>query len=229
MRIIAVVLLALLAGCATPDTVRVKAWETIRTQEVAAQKAQWDALAAIGKDADGHTKDKLAMAWMAASMAGKTHDATPMPAEPETAFDKTLKAISIIAPVAANITGSVMSYKLGTNQAQYSRDIALGDQRARVDTVTAVTNGMGNLGAAGLAAATTLGNRPTTVVNGNGNGVNGSTVDNSTHNTNNCPGAQGGNGGNSAGGGQGGANGAGGSSNAGAGAPSSAVNCQAGK
>ena len=64
------------------------------------------------------------MAWMAASMGGKTHDATPMPAEPETAFDKTLRAISIIAPVASSITGNVMAYKLGTNQAQYSRDIA---------------------------------------------------------------------------------------------------------
>ena len=103
---------------------RVDAWTEIRKQEIAADKAKWDALAALGKDADNHTKDKLAMAWMAASMGGKTHDATPMPAEPETAFDKTLRAISIIAPVASSITGNVMAYKLGTNQAQYSRDIA---------------------------------------------------------------------------------------------------------
>ena len=182
-------------GCATSDTVRVKAWQEIRTQEVAAEKAKWDALAALGKDADNHTKDKLAMAWMAASMGGKAHEATPMPAEPETAFDKTLRAISIIAPVASSITGSVMSYKLGTNQAQYSRDIALGDQASRVATVATVANGMASLGNSGLNAAVSLGTRPTTVVTGNGNAVNGSTADNSTTtttttNTNNCTSGQ---------------------------------------
>lgn len=191
--------IAMLAGCATSDTVRVKAWQEIRIQEVAAQKAQWDALKALGEGADPHTRDKLAMAWMAASMGGKAHEATPMPAEPETVFDKTLRAISTIAPVAASITGNVMSYKLGTNQAQYSRDIALGDQASRVATVAAVTNGMASLGNSGLNAAVALGNRPTTVVNGNGNGVNGSTVDNSTTtttttttNTNNCTSGSGG-------------------------------------
>ena len=132
ISILSCLIFAVLAtGCATPDTRRVDAWTEIRKQEIAADKAKWDALAALGKDADNHTKDKLAMAWMAASMGGKTHDATPMPAEPETAFDKTLRAISIIAPVASSITGNVMAYKLGTNQAQYSRDIALGDQASR--------------------------------------------------------------------------------------------------
>lgn len=199
--------IAMLAGCATSDTVRVKAWQEIRIQEVAAQKAQWDALKALGEGADPHTRDKLAMAWMAASMGGKAHEATPMPAEPETVFDKTLRAISTIAPVAASITGNVMSYKLGTNQAQYSRDIALGDQRARVDTVTAVANGMGTLGSNGftalrdtagygLSVASSLGLKPTTVVNGNGNAVNGSAADNSvnttttTTSTNNCTSGQ---------------------------------------
>ena len=180
-------------GCATPDTVRVKAWQEIRAQEVAAEKARWDALAALGKDADPHTKDKLAMAWMAASMGGKAHDVTPMPAEPESAFDKTLRVVGILAPVAANITGNVMAYKLGTNQAQYSRDIALGDQASRVATVATVANGMASLGNSGLNAAVSLGTRPTTVVNGNGNAVNGSTADNSTTtttNTNNCTSGQ---------------------------------------
>ena len=107
-----------------------------------------------------------------------------MPAEPETAFDKTLRAISIIAPVASSITGNVMAYKLGTNQAQYSRDIAsLGDQASRVATVATVANGMASLGNSGLNAAVSLGTRPTTVVTGNGNAVNGSTADNSTTTT----------------------------------------------
>lgn len=79
------------------------------------------------------------------------------------------------------------------------------------------------------STATTLGTRPSTVVTGNGNAVNGSTADNSTTNTNNCPGANGGAGGNSGNAGSGGTNGAGGSSNAGQGAASSPVNCSAGR
>lgn len=79
------------------------------------------------------------------------------------------------------------------------------------------------------STATTLGTRPSTVVTGNGNAVNGSTADNSTTNTNNCPGANGGAGGNSGNAGSGGTNGAGGSSNAGAGAASGPVNCSAGR
>ena len=33
----------------TPDTRRVDAWTEIRKQEIAADKAKWDALAALGK------------------------------------------------------------------------------------------------------------------------------------------------------------------------------------
>jgi len=79
------------------------------------------------------------------------------------------------------------------------------------------------------STATTLGARPSTVVTGNGNAVNGSTADNSTTNTNNCLGANGGAGGNSGNAGSGGTNGAGGSSNAGQGAASGPVNCSAGR
>jgi len=132
---------------------------------------------------------------MVDSLGNGSTQAQAMPQPPATAFDKTLQAISIVAPVAASITGSVMSYKLGTNQAQYSRDIALGDQASRVATVATVANGMASLGNSGLNAAVSLGTRPTTVVTGNGNAVNGSTADNSTTtttttNTNNCTSGQ---------------------------------------
>ena len=193
ISILSCLIFAVLAtGCATPDTRRVDAWTEIRKQEIAADKAKWDALAALGKDADNHTKDKLAMAWMAASMGGKTHDATPMPAEPETAFDKRY-ALSRSSP------GCLQHYRQRNGvQARHQsgpilRDIALGDQASRVATVATVANGMASLGNSGLNAAVSLGTRPTTVVNGNGNAVNGSTADNSTTtttNTNNCTSGQ---------------------------------------
>ena len=66
--------------------------------------------------------------------------------------DKLLKFASILAPVAANVVGGVMQYKLGVAQTQASRDIALGDQRARVDTVAAVASGMGAAGASAVSA-----------------------------------------------------------------------------
>lgn len=201
----ALILIALLlAGCATPDfKAELATYEKVQTKRSDEKAEKYKALGAIATGASDATKQVALQAWQAVAMAdslgGGQKQYEPMPTAPATAFDKTLQAISIIAPVASNITGSVMSYKLGTNQAQYSRDIALGDQASRVATVAAVTNGMASLGNSGLNAAVALGNRPTTVVNGNGNGVNGSTVDNSTTtttttttNTNNCTSGSGG-------------------------------------
>lgn len=150
--------------------------------------------------------------------------------------DKLLKFAGILAPVAVNALGIVSNARVATKQAEYGRDIALGDQRARVDTVTAVANGMGGVARDGFAANIALGSKPTSVVNinGNGNAVDGSAVDNSnrpTTNTNNCASGNGGNGGNSAPAGNGGnptgagAAGAGGANTAGAGAPSGSVPC----
>ena len=66
--------------------------------------------------------------------------------------DKLLRFAGILAPVAANVAGSVMQYKTGIAQTLASRDIALGDQRARVDTIAAVSNGMGAAGASAVNA-----------------------------------------------------------------------------
>ena len=88
-------------------------------------------------------------------------------------FDKTW-AISIVAPVVASITGSVMSHKLGTNQAQYA-GTATSDRSAPGGYVTAVATGMGTFDGNGFAAirdtagyglsvASSLGLKPTTVV-----------------------------------------------------------------
>ena len=195
----ALILIALLlAGCATPDfKAELATYEKVQTKRSDEKAEKYKALGAIATGASDATKQVALQAWQAVAMAdslgGGQKQYEPMPTAPATAFDKTLQAISIIAPVASSITGSVMSYKLGTNQAQYSRDIALGDQTSRVATVAAVTNGMASLGNSGLNAAVTLGNRPTTVVTGNGNAVNGSTADNSTTtttNTNNCASGQ---------------------------------------
>lgn len=197
----ALILIALLlAGCATPDfKAELATYEKVQTKRSDEKAEKYKALGAIATGASDATKQVALQAWQAVAMAdslgGGQKQYEQMPTAPATAFDKTLQAISIIAPVASSITGSVMSYKLGTNQAQYSRDIALGDQTSRVATVTAITNGMASLGNSGLNAAVTLGNRPTTVVTGNGNAVNGSTADNSvttTTNTNNCTSGSGG-------------------------------------
>ncbi len=188
----------LLTGCATPDfKAQLATYEKVETTRSGENKAKYDSLGAIAANASDATKQVALQAWQAVAMAdslgGGRKAYEPMPQAPETAFDKTLKAISIIAPVASSITGNVMAYKLGTNQAQYSRDIALGDQASRVATVATVANGMASLGNSGLNAAVSLGTRPTTVVTGNGNAVNGSTADNSTTtttNTNNCTSGQ---------------------------------------
>ena len=202
--------IAALTGCATPDfKAQLDTYKAVETKRADEKAEKYKALSAIATGADAATKQVALQAWQAVAMVdslgnGSTQ-AQAMPQPPATAFDKTLQAISIVAPVAASITGSVMSYKLGTNQAQYARDVALGDQRARVDTVTAVATGMGTLGSNGFAAirdtagyglsvASSLGLKPTTVVNGNGNAVNGSATDNSvnttttTTSTNNCTG-----------------------------------------
>ena len=88
ISILSCLIFAVLAtGCATPDTRRVDAWTEIRGLK-SPQTRRNGTPGGSRQDADNHTKDKLAMAWMAASMGGKTHEATPMPAEPETTFDQ---------------------------------------------------------------------------------------------------------------------------------------------
>ncbi len=79
----------------------------------------------------------LAMAKQARELAGNRNDFDPLPVI-EGWDDKLLRFAGIALPVAANVTQTVMGYRLGSKQAEYSRDIALGDQRARVDTVRAV-------------------------------------------------------------------------------------------
>lgn len=132
-----------------------------------------------------------------------------------------------LANVGAQIYGVQKNAQVAITQSNNSAAVAV-----------STNNTMASIAGSGLAAATTLGSRPTTVVNGNGNAVNGSNADNSTHNsthnTNNCPGAPGGNGGTSGNGGSSGSAttgsaGTGGSSAGGNGAPSGAVNCTAGK
>lgn len=152
--------------------------ETARQQAAVAEARAFEAAM---KSTDGETARTavfgLAMSKQAREIAnGVRADLDPLPVI-EGWDDKLLRFAGVVLPTAASITGQVMNYRLGSKQAEYSRDIALGDQQARVDTVRAV----GEIAAGGFNALATVGSVPTTIttVNGNGNAVNGSRTDNS--------------------------------------------------
>lgn len=156
---------------------------------------------------------------------------TPI-APPKTWMEETATLVSAFSPWVSgglNVWAAVTSIKAG-------RDVQLGAQRAQVDTERIRTDGTVSLFNRFGQTADTLGSRDSVVINGNGNGVNGSTVDNRV--TNDCPQnvtASAGSGGNGAPGGNGGA---GANAAGGGGAPAAAgggvnqtpgVNCTAGK
>jgi hypothetical protein len=154
---------------------------------------------------------------------------TPI-APPKTWMEETATLVSAFSTWVSgglNAWAAVTSIKAG-------RDVQLGAQRAQVDTERIRTDGTVSLINRFGQTADTLGSRDSVVINGNGNGVNGSTVDNSTTNTNNCPSsatANGGNAGNGQGAG-GGTNGAGGSGTGGTAPPTTGTatgNCTAGR
>lgn len=186
----------LISGCATTDSKRVDAWKAVALEEQKSEAAKWKSLEALGQGADPHTKDKLAMAWMAASMSAGQKQATPMPAEPESAFDKTLRALTILAPVAGNVGLGIVQAQVAREGIRSNERVQIGDQQARVATVNSVSNGMANLAVQGFNALATVGSKPsaTITVNGNQNAVatNGSTASTTATTTtittnNNCP------------------------------------------
>ncbi len=170
--------------------------ETARQQSAIAEARAFETAM---KHADGETARMavfgLAMSKQARELVnGGRADLDPLP-HIEGWDDKLLRFAGIVLPAAVNVTGQVMQYRLGSKQAEYGRDIALGDQQARVDTVRAV----GDIATGGFNALATVGGQPSSVVNitGNGNAANGSTADNSTTtttSTNNCHSGNGGSG-----------------------------------
>lgn len=211
----------LISGCATTDSRRIDAWKAVALEEQKSEAAKWESLKALGQGADPHTKDKLAMAWMAASMQGGQKQATPMPAEPESAFDKTLRALTILAPIAGQVGLGIVQSQGAVKIAKYTTDanVRISESRDNSETARLVAAGKTNAEIAGKIQAP-----PGTNIHIGGDGVVGDGTINKLNLCQNQSGA-GGNGGNSAAGGSGGTNGGGGSNTAGAGASSGAVPC----
>lgn len=217
----------LISGCATTDSRRIDAWKAVALEEQKSEAAKWESLKALGQGADPHTKDKLAMAWMAASMQGGQKQATPMPAEPESGVDKWLRALAIVAPIAGNAGVNIVQAIQATKVAKYSADTnrAIAESRDKAETDRLIAAGKANVDIAGKIQAP-----PGTNIHIGGDGVVGDGVINKTNNCYATSGT-GGNGGNSAAGGAGGNvttagnAGTGGNNTAGAGAPSGAAPC----
>ena len=211
----------LISGCATTDSRRIDAWKAVALEEQKSEAAKWESLKALGQGADPHTKDKLAMAWMAASMQGGQKQATPMPAEPESSFDKGLRMLAIVAPIAGNAGVNIVQAIQATKMAKYNADTnrAIAESRDKAETDRLIAAGKANVDIAGKIQAP-----PGTNIRIGGDGVVGDGTINKLNLCQNTSGT-GGNGGNGAPGGQGGTNGSGGSNTAGAGAPGGAAPC----
>jgi len=133
-----------------------------------------------------------------------------------------------LANVGAQIYGIQKNAAVAITQSNNSAAVAVSTNNTMAGIATGGFNAAANIAAGGFTAAATLGNRPTTVINGDGNAVNGSTLTTTTTttNTNNCASGNGGTGtpgstSNSS---------TTSSSNTGMqGAPSGATNCGAGK
>lgn len=176
----------LISGCATTDSRRIDAWKAVALEEQKSEAAKWESLKALGQGADPHTKDKLAMAWMAASMSGGQKQATPMPAEPESGFDKGLRMLAIVAPIAGNAGVNIVQAIQATKVAKYSADTnrAIAESRDKAETDRLIAAGKANVDIAGKIQAP-----PGTNNYIGGDGVIGNGTINKTNITtvNNCP------------------------------------------
>jgi predicted small secreted protein len=224
----------LLAGCATNYEHYAKAIEAQAKYHAVAETERASAFKAALESDDPVARAVAANGLSiteALRVTGRGGGSAVAPiAPPKTWMEETATLVSAFSPWVSgglNAWAAVTSIKAG-------RDVQLGAQRAQVDTERIRTDGTVSLFNRFGQTADTLGSRDSVVINGNGNGVNGSTVDNSTTNTNNCPSsatANGGNAGNGQGAG-GGTNGAGGSGTGGTAPPTTGTatgNCTAGR
>lgn len=135
-----------------------------------------------------------------------------------------------LANVGAQIYGIQKNAAVAITQSNNSAAVAMNTNNTMAGIATGGFNAAAGIATSGFAAATTLGNRPTTVVNGDGNAVNGSTLTNTTTttttSTNNCAS---GNGGTGAPGSTTNTSTTAATSTGTQGAPSGATNCGAGK
>lgn len=232
MKPILALLLALaLTGCATTAGIQKELYEARVAEQSKVDQEKQKTAQERYKMAQKLTDPSAQLAFaisdgIAQALAATGAGQQQLPAMPaiEGWDDKALRLIGALAGPASNIGLGIVQANVAREGIRANKDIALGDQQARVDTIAAVTQGMA-----------TLGSRPTTVVNGNNNAVNGSTANNSTNtritttttttSTNNCTSGNGAPGGNSGSGGPGGEAGGGGNSTAGNAAPSGQVPC----
>lgn len=101
-----------------------------------------------------------------------------------------------LANVGAQIYGIQKNAAVAITQSNNSAAVAMNTNNTMAGIATGGFNAAAGIATSGFTAATTLGNRPTTVINGDGNAVNGSTLTttNTTTNTNNCASGNGGTG-----------------------------------
>lgn len=133
-----------------------------------------------------------------------------------------------LANVGAQIYGIQKNAAVAITQSNNSAAVAMNTNNTMAGIATGGFNAAAGIATSGFTAATTLGNRPTTVINGDGNAVNGSTLTttNTTTNTNNCAS---GNGGTGAPGSTANTSTTAATNTGTQGAPSGATNCGAGK
>jgi hypothetical protein len=243
MKLVALFLIALLlGGCATDYAKYAEATSKAATAKALEKPALAEQLARLaGDDPTARVAAIMAIAFMD-KQAVKDEG---VQIEAPYSVGKFMRDLTGLAVPLASVGSNFYAAKKGADVAiaaqNASRDVALGDQRARVDSLSVVGNAANSI-VAGLAAP--LGEaikRPTTVVtvSGDNNAVatNQSSATRSnqtTTNTNNCPqtadarGGNGSNGGNSSSGA--GSAGSGGTGGAGAtGSASQAADCSAGK
>lgn len=221
--LIAIIMVALLAGCATNYKEQLAAYQAVETKRADAVAAKYTALSAIAAGADASTRQVALQAWQATTMAetlggGRQNALEPMPQPPETAFDKTLRTLKTLAPIASAVAGNVYQYRLGAKQSDNMAAVSLGDQRARVDSLSVVGNNNAAIARAGFESLQGLAARPTSIITVTGDHNAVASIGSTATTTKNCTTggtAPGGNGGTSGASGNGG-NGAPGTTTGGA-------------
>lgn len=186
LRIVTVATVALpLAGCATNYEYYAKAIEAQAKYQAVAETERASAFKAALQSDDPVARAVAANGLgivEALRVTGRSNsNAAALIAPPKTWVEEAATLVSALSPWVSgglNAWATITSIKAG-------RDVQLGAQRAQVDTERIRTDGTVSLFNRFGQTADTLGSRDSVVINGNGNGVNGSTVDNRV--TNDCP------------------------------------------
>lgn len=217
--IVAAAAALLLAGCATNYEHYAKAIEAQAKYQAVAETERASAFKAALESADPVARAVAANGLgiteaLRVTGRGGGNGVTPI-APPKTMLEEAATLISAFNPWVA-ASAQIYGIKKNADVAIAAQQAAVESQRIQSGERVSIFNRFGQ-------TADTLGGKPSIVINGDGNGVNGSDVDNS-HNVNNCPqnvtgnAGGGGNGGNAGAGGNGATGGSGGAAGANGGA-----------